>query len=40
MRQSLEKLLDYSFERILFAHGTPILSGGRARVEQLLAGCR
>ena len=26
MRKSLSKLLDYSFERILFAHGTPILS--------------
>jgi len=37
MRRSLRKLLDYSFERILFAHGTPILSRARARVEQLLA---
>lgn len=37
MRRSLKKLLDYPFERILFAHGTPILSGARARVEQLLA---
>jgi metallo-beta-lactamase superfamily protein len=37
MRRSLRKLLDYTFERILFAHGTPILSGARARVEQLLA---
>jgi metallo-beta-lactamase superfamily protein len=36
MRRSLEKLLDYPFERILFAHGTPILVGARARVEQLL----
>jgi hypothetical protein len=40
MRRSLEKLLDYAFERMLFAHGTPILSGGRARVEQLLATIR
>ena len=40
MHRSLEKLLDYSFERILFAHGTPILSGGRVRVEQLLASSR
>jgi len=40
MRRSLGKLLDYSFERILFAHGTPILSGGRERVEQLLAANR
>ena len=40
MRCSLKKLLDYTFERILFAHGTPILSGARARVEQLLARSR
>ena len=37
MRRSLRKLLDHDFERMLFAHGTPILSGARARVEQLLA---
>jgi hypothetical protein len=37
MRRSLGKLLDYAFERMLFAHGTPILSDARARVEQLLA---
>lgn len=36
MRQSLRQLLDYSFERILFAHGLPILSGARERLEQLL----
>jgi hypothetical protein len=36
MRRSLEKLLDYQFERMFFAHGTPILSGARGRVEQLL----
>jgi hypothetical protein len=40
MRRSLRKLLAYSFDRMLFAHGTPILSGARARVEQLLATCR
>lgn len=38
MRRSLPKLLDYPFERMLFAHGTPILSGARAKLEQLLAG--
>ena len=37
MRRSLDKLLDFTFERMLFAHGTPILSGARARVEKLLA---
>src|SRR3954470_7467957 len=36
MRRSLRKLLDYSFERMLFAHGTPILTGARRRLEQLL----
>jgi hypothetical protein len=40
MRRSLRKLLDYAFERMLFAHGTPILTGARARVEQLLAAIR
>jgi hypothetical protein len=40
MRRSLGKLLDYAFERMLFAHGTPILSGARARVEQLLGTIR
>ena len=36
MRRSLPRLLDYTFERILFAHGTPILAGAHARLEQLL----
>lgn len=36
MRTSLTKLLDYSFERMLFAHGTPILSRARERLEALL----
>ena len=36
MRRSLRKLLDYSFERMFFAHGTPILRSARARVEQLV----
>jgi glyoxylase-like metal-dependent hydrolase (beta-lactamase superfamily II) len=38
MRRSLPKLLDYAFERMLFAHGTPILSSARERLEKLLAG--
>lgn len=37
---SLPRLLDYPFERMLFAHGTPIRSGARARLEQLLAANR
>jgi hypothetical protein len=36
MRQSLLKLLDYPFERMLFAHGMPILVHARARLELLL----
>jgi glyoxylase-like metal-dependent hydrolase (beta-lactamase superfamily II) len=36
MRRSLTQLLDYSFERILFAHGTPIVSDVRRRVKMLL----
>jgi len=36
MRRSLPKILEYPFERMLFAHGTPILSGAHARLEQLL----
>ncbi|MFL6520453.1 MAG: hypothetical protein ACJ8NS_09570 [Chthoniobacterales bacterium] len=36
MRRSLPKLLDYSFERILFAHGTPILARAYQRLKQLL----
>jgi hypothetical protein len=37
LRQSLTKLLDYAFERMLFAHGMPIVAGARAQLEQLLA---
>jgi glyoxylase-like metal-dependent hydrolase (beta-lactamase superfamily II) len=36
MRQSLRQLLDYSFERMFFAHGLPILTSARERLEQLL----
>lgn len=36
MRTSLAKLLDYSFERMLFSHGEPILSHARERLETLL----
>lgn len=38
MRRSLAKLLDYPFERMLFAHGTPIQSRAKARLEALLNG--
>jgi hypothetical protein len=36
MQRSQRKLLDYVFDRMLFAHGTPILSNGHARLEELL----
>jgi hypothetical protein len=36
MRRSLRKPLDYKAERILFAHGTPILSGANERLRGLL----
>ena len=36
MRRSLRKLLDYKVERILFAHGTPILLGSSERLRSLL----
>lgn len=38
LRKSLAKLLDYEFQRILFAHGTPILRNGRERLAELLHG--
>ena len=38
MRKSLRRLLDYRFERLLFAHGAPIMTGGRHRLGELLAG--
>ena len=37
MRRSLRQLLDFSFERLLFAHGTPIVSSARSKLEALLA---
>lgn len=37
MRRSLRRLLDFSFARLLFAHGTPILSSARSRLEALLS---
>jgi glyoxylase-like metal-dependent hydrolase (beta-lactamase superfamily II) len=40
MRRSLRNLLDYEAERILFAHGAPILSGASARLRGLLASDR
>ncbi|MGI8955855.1 MAG: hypothetical protein ACR2II_02930 [Chthoniobacterales bacterium] len=36
MRRSLQRLLDWPFERLLFAHGMPILASARERLERLL----
>ncbi len=36
MRKSLRKLLDFHFERLFFAHGIPIVTGARQRLERLL----
>ncbi len=36
MRRSLRRLLDWPFQRLFFAHGTPILSSARDRLETLL----
>jgi len=37
MRRSLQKLLDYKAERMLFAHGLPILSGASELLQDLLS---
>jgi len=36
LRHSLRQLLDWSFERLLFAHGTPLLTRPHERLETLL----
>ena len=36
MRRSLRRLLDYNFERMLFAHGTPLMHSARQKFEELL----
>ncbi len=40
MRKSLQKLLAFSFERILFAHGAPIVTGAKTRLAELLESAR
>ena len=37
MQKSLRRLLDLDFQRMLFAHGTPIMSKARERLAALLA---
>ena len=36
LRRSLARLLEFSFEKMLFAHGTPIIAGARRKLETLL----
>ncbi|HSH39811.1 MAG TPA: hypothetical protein VK993_13630, partial [Chthoniobacterales bacterium] len=36
MRRALRKLLDYRFERIVFAHGLPIVEQAEPRLRELL----
>jgi hypothetical protein len=36
MQASLQQLLDWRFERLLFAHGSPIVNSARARLDTLL----
>ena len=38
MRRSLRRLLDYNFERMLFAHGNPLMHSARRKLEELLRG--
>ncbi len=37
LRQSLRQLLDFSFARLLFGHGPPLVSAARAKLEAILA---
>lgn len=36
MRRSLRQVLEYDFERMLFAHGSPIVTNARGRIASLL----
>ena len=36
LRRSLRQLLDFRFERLLFAHGPPLVAAARARLEKIL----
>ncbi len=37
MKKSLQRLREFAFQRMLFAHGTPILASAQARLEALLS---
>jgi len=38
LRESLRRLLDLDFDHILFAHGEPLIGGGRAALRDFVAG--
>ncbi len=38
LRRSLQQLLDFRFERLLFAHGQPLVTDAWARLEEILRG--
>ncbi len=38
LRESLERLLDLDFDNLLFAHGDPLIGGGRAALREFVAG--
>jgi len=40
LRESLRELLDLDFDSLLFAHGEPLVGGGRAALREFLAGGR
>ena len=37
LRESLEKLLDLDFDSLLFAHGEPLIGGGRTALREFIA---
>ena len=38
LRESLRGLLELDFDSLLFAHGEPLIGGGRAAVREFVAG--
>ncbi len=38
LRESLRRLLDVDFDSLLFAHGDPMVGGGKAALQEFLAG--
>jgi len=38
LRESLRRLLELDFDSLLFAHGEPLIGGGRAALREFLAG--